>query len=207
MPIDDMKHGGPDVASDQVADVYARAFLGAAEAAGQTDAWVDAYNRLVRETIAPHPDFLQLLGSAFLSREDKKAILDRVFNGRVSDPILVFLKVVADHDRLHLLPAIGRRLRRHYDALRGRVEVSIDSAQPLDSALRSELTATLKRLLGSELELRERTDPRLIGGFVVRVGDKVYDSSIARQLSRIRENMIQRSQEEIDRHRERFMAT
>lgn len=196
-----------DVAADQVADVYAKAFLGAAEAAAQTDVRVGAFDRLIRETVETHPDFLQLLGSAFLSREEKEAILDRVFGGRVSEPLLVFLKVLAAHDRLGLLPAIRRRILKQYHVLRGRVEVSVESAEPLDNALRSEITVMLKRLLGGEIELKEKTNPHLIGGLVVRVGDKVYDSSIVTQLGRVRESMIQRSREEIDRDRERFVAS
>jgi F-type H+-transporting ATPase subunit delta len=62
-------------------------------------------------------------------------------------------------------------------------------------------------MLGGEPEIVRMTDPNLIGGIVLRVGDTVYDGSVATRLSKVRGQMINRSIHEIQRRRDRFSHT
>ena len=63
---------------------------------------------------------------------------------------------------------------------------------------------SLRRILGGEPQVHPTVDPSLIGGVVLRVGDTVYDGSVARQLDQVREQMINRSGHEIQSRRDRF---
>ena len=74
----------------------------------------------------------------------------------------------------------------------------------MDGGLQQELTIALRGMLGAEPVLQVSTRPDLIGGMVLRIGDTVYDGSIATRLARLREHMIDRSVHEIQSGRDRF---
>ena len=186
-----------------MAKIYAQAFLGAAEKSGQTDALVVELSSLVRDVLSHSGEFEAVLASALVSADEKSALLDRVFASRVSPLLLDFLKVISRHGRLDVLRAIDREVEKLHDQLRGRVRVRVETATPLDDGLAHRLAGSLGHLLGGQPELENAVDPRLIGGVVLRVGDTVYDGSVARQLAQVRQQMINRSVHEIQSRRDR----
>ncbi len=193
-----------DVGGQQVAAMYAKALLGATENAGKTEEILGELSAIVSETLDAHPKFESVLGSAFIEHENKAAILDRVFRGRVSPLLLNFLKVVSNHGRLDLIRAIYHAAVVDLDKLRGRIKVEVRSATPLDEATARHIAEVMQKRTGSQPRLVIQQDPSLIGGVVLRVGDTVYDGSIATQLTRVRSAMINRSVHEIQSRRDRF---
>ena len=67
----------------------------------------------------------------------------------------------------------------------GRVLASVQTAVPLDDALRAQISNQLGSLMNKQVRLRETVDPELIGGMVIRVGDKVFDSSVSNRLNKM----------------------
>jgi len=193
-----------DVAVEQVADIYAAALLGVTEKAGQTAAFLEEFDTVIGEVFPRFPDLEAVLGSTLVSPEEKAATLDRIFKGKVSDLFLDFLKVVSRHGRLDCLRMIRRQAQMQLDRLRGRVRVRLSTATPLADAVADKLAESLRTLLGGEPVVQRDVDPALIGGAVLRVGDNVYDGSIANQLKTIRQQMIDRSVDEIQSGRDRF---
>ena len=193
-----------DVGVEQVADIYADALLGVAEKAGQTEAVLEEFDTLVGQVYERFPKLEAILGSALVAHEEKLEILDRVLGGKVSSEFLDFLKVVSRHGRLDILRAILRQARLRYERLRGRVRVCLTTATPLEQAQIQQLTENLRAMLGGEPLVEQVVDPTLIGGAVLRVGDVVYDGSIANQLQILRQEMIDRSVHEIQSRRDRF---
>jgi F-type H+-transporting ATPase subunit delta len=118
--------------------------------------------------------------------------------------MLNFLKVVSRHGRLDCLRAIHHQLHAVYDKALGRVPVELITAAPVSEAEALTLAKTLGGVIPGEPVIRRRIDPELIGGAVVRVGDTVYDGSIARRLENVRQQMIDRSAHEIQSRRDRF---
>ncbi|MEX2114394.1 MAG: ATP synthase F1 subunit delta [Pirellulales bacterium] len=192
-----------NVAAQQVATVYAKALLGAAEKAGQAEAAVEEL-AAVAETLVQFPKLEDVLSSALIDHEEKCQVLDRVFGSKVSSLVLDFLKVVSRHGRLDILRPVAQQSGLLYDELRGRVRVGLQTATPLADGQSQNLTAALRTLLGGEPLVEPTVDPALIGGVVLRVGDTVYDGSVARQLRQVREQMITRSIHEIQSGRDRF---
>ena len=193
-----------DVRVEHIADVYAQALLGAAENVGRAEGVLEEFETLIAELLQPFPQLDAILTSTLIHHDEKTGILDRVLAGRFSPLLVNFLKVVSRHGRFDCLRDIHRQARLLYDRLRGRVHVRLTTATPLSEAAADRIVEGLRAVLGGEPVLRRVTDPELIGGAVLRVGDTVYDGSIANQLQLIRQQMINRSAHEIQSRRDRF---
>lgn len=133
------------------------------------------------------PGVAALLESLRVPVAVQLAALDKTLAGRVSAPLLTFLKVVCRRRRFDCLRAIAREARTQLRAQQGRVEVLLRSATPLDDALCARISQRLEALLGQRVDLVKEQDPAVIGGVVMRVGDTVYDASVARSLERLRQ--------------------
>jgi F-type H+-transporting ATPase subunit delta len=193
-----------NVGAQQVATLYAKAFLGAAEKAGQADGLIEEFDTLITVVLDGFPKLEAVFGSALISHEEKSQILDRILGTRLSPLLLDFLKVISKHGRLDLVRVIHQEVLKLYDDLRGRVRVQLQTANPMPDDLSRSLIDSLRKLFGGEPKLDEAVDPELIGGIVLRVGDTVYDGSVARQLHQTREQMITRSVHEIQSRRDRL---
>jgi F-type H+-transporting ATPase subunit delta len=196
-----------DIGAYHVGVVYGNALLNAAEAQGKVDEIVDEFHLLVKDVINRHPKFIELLSSEMVALEDKRGIFDRVFKAHLSPLMFNFLSVVVDHRRGQCLRAIYRAFKDLVDTKRGRVRVHVTSAAPLDGATHESITAQLRTRLGSEPVIESHVDSALIGGAVFRVGDTVYDGSVASRLKRMRQQMINRSVHEIQSRRDRFSTS
>jgi F-type H+-transporting ATPase subunit delta len=194
----------PDVGREKVGEIYALALLGATEKAGQTAAVLDELDAIIDEVLTQFPMLETVLGSLLVSHEEKVSLLDRVFAAQVSRLLLNFLKVVSRHGRLDCLRAIRLQVRKLYEEMRGQVRVRLTTATAVDGKQLDEITAALGAALGQPPILENVVDPALIAGAVLRIGDTVYDGSVANQLQSIRQQMIDRSVHEIQSRRDRF---
>lgn len=193
----------PDVGAEQIALVYAEALVAAGERAGNTAELLADFDALLVEVLDRFPKFEEILSSGRISHGEKVAILDRTLAGQT--PLLLnFLKVLSRRGRLDGLRVIHRRAHEIFDRLRNRVPVRVTTATPLPDALADQVAARLREIIGGEPVLQRVTDPSVIGGVVLRVGDTVYDGSVATQLQKVREQMIERSVHEIQSRRDRF---
>ncbi len=195
-----------DVGAQQLATVYARALLDAAESAGTTEVILAELDSFVKDVVNPSPKFEAVLNSALISPEDKVAILDKVLKGRASSLFLSFVKVLAHHTRLDILRSIHWAAHRLFDQMRRVVRVEITAAAPITEQLKGQLTESVRKMIGGSPTLEVRIRPELIGGIVMRVGDTVYDGSISTHLEKLRQQMIDRSVHEIQSRRDRFRS-
>lgn len=193
-----------DVDAQRVGAVYAKAFLGAATAAGKTEELLVEFESFLDDVLAVFPEFARILSSGIVTHEERVGILDRVLAKQASPLLLNFLKVVSSHDRLEEIEAIGRIARKMYNESQGFVRVEVQTASPLDQELSDSITKRLQSLLSAQPEIVLIRRPELIGGLVVRVGDTVFDGSVSTQLERARSQMINRSIHEIQSRRDRF---
>lgn len=194
-----------DLTAEQIATVYAKALYGAAQQAGELQAIYAELSSLVDDVLKPQAEFRRLLESTFVAHEEKERILDRVLGSQASEMLLSFLKVLSAHGRLSCLAGVRRKLHDLYNQAHGIVEVQISTATEIDEALKNELSASLEKLLGAKPEVHVTPDASLLGGVVVKVGDRVYDGSIATHLAQLRHQMIDRTVDEIETRREAFL--
>jgi F-type H+-transporting ATPase subunit delta len=206
MPAPRSKSKVIDAGMQRVGAVYAKALLGASEKAGQTDVVLEELGSLVA-LLDELPDFDEVLRTPRIAYEDKVRLLERVLGGKVSPLLLNFVKVISQHERLDALRAIERAARKLFNQLRKRVEVTVQSAAPISNQLQYTIAAKLKQLLHRDVVLTAEVDPDLLGGLVVRVGDTVYDGSLAGKLKQMQAVTLDKTTETIRESIERFSLT
>jgi F-type H+-transporting ATPase subunit delta len=196
-----------DAGRQHLGTVYAKALLGAAEKAGQADTVVEELEAIVSDVLAKLPVLDETLKTPRLTAEERLPIIEKAFGGRVLPTTLTFLKVVSNHGRLDCLRAIARAARKQLNAARGRVEVKIESAYPLTDPARERIAGRLRELLGQEVILNAEVNEDLLGGLVVRVGDTVYDASLAARLKRMQQVALDHTKQSIRKSIDRFAMT
>jgi F-type H+-transporting ATPase subunit delta len=194
-----------DVDVEKLARVYAQAVLDAAGDAGAQTAVVEELESLVEEVLDKFPEFEQLFASELISQDEKQEMIDRVFGGKLSETALSFLKVMGDHSRLGLLRQVVRSAQTVWAERNSRRTVEVELAQEATPPLLQELVSALKESLGAEPVVHTTVNPDLIAGFVVRVGDKVYDASVRTSFERARTAMVARAVDAIQSRPSQFM--
>ncbi len=193
-----------DSGKEAVGAVYAKALLEAATKAGQVDrvaeelesAKVDVFDRL--------PRLMGTLVSPRVSFTDKERILENAFKGKMSDILLNFLKVFARRGRFDAIAETAAAFKKLYNESRGRVEVQVRTAAPINNQLLQRIADRLKEMLGRDVVLKSKVDSELLGGVVVRVGDTLYDGSVSRKLELLREKTLKDTQAAIRNSLEQF---
>lgn len=131
----------------------------------------------------------EFLETPRVTTEERKRAVQAAFEGRVPEPLLRFLLVTVEKRRQTLLPEIAAEYGRRVDELRGRARAHVVLAREADPALQQEIVATLEKRLGQTVIAEFEVDPSLVGGIVIRVGDRLFDGSIRRRVTGLRRRM------------------
>ena len=135
----------------------------------------------VREALASSRDLQVFLSSPVVKPYQKKKVLNQVFSG-LSELSQKFILLVVDHGREALLSQIAVNYMEAHRRRLGTVSAKVSSAVALSSAQRAQIEAAILASGAKSVEITEEVNPDLIGGLVVRVGDKQIDTSIAQSL-------------------------
>ncbi|WP_022835976.1 ATP synthase F1 subunit delta [Salisaeta longa] len=169
-----------------VARRYATALYEEASDQGVVDT-VDDDVAMLRESLASVDALQRLYESPVVSQEKKHAVTGALLEDRVHALTLRFVRLLITNDREGMLAAILQQYHALRDEQEGIVEVEARSAQPLDDDARATLLEALESKTGQQVRLTVRHDPGLMGGLVVRIGDRVFDGSIKHKLAALRE--------------------
>lgn len=200
--IDENSNEGFDTDQQYIAGVYANSLIDATEKSSSTEEVLSQLDSFVVDVLLKVPSMASMLESPRVSREDKNKLIDRALVGKADKSLINFLKVLNGHDRLDCLAAINSKAKAFFNEKNGRVEAFVTVAESMSDDLKSSVASKLKQMLGKEIVLNVKTDPSVIGGMIVKVGDTVYDSSVANQLSQVRRTamngMLQKVRGSID---------
>ena len=142
------------------------------------------------------PQLAQILGNPGIPASKKKALAQALIAraGQVTPPLAKLIVVLAEKDRLTLLPGIARayseRVMDHLKIVRGEVT----TATPLAPEKLRLLEQGLAKATGRQVVLQARVDPSIIGGVVTRLGSTVYDGSVTTQLQKMKQSLIEAGQ-------------
>jgi F-type H+-transporting ATPase subunit delta len=193
-----------DIGAARLAKVYAQAIVEAADRQQCREAVIEELTQLVTEVLPRVDNLIAVLESPRVSVADKASIVNSTLAGKVSTTTLNVLLVLAQHDRLSILPEIVAAVRREVDRREGRHQAVLTTASPIEPNTQSELLRSIEQSLGVSLAATFAVNPDLLGGLVVRVEDTVYDHSVATSLVSLAERLKQRSIHEIQHRRDRL---
>jgi F-type H+-transporting ATPase subunit delta len=174
-----------DIAADRVAKIYAQAIVDAADAAGHRREVLAELAGLAREVLPKVPEAAVVFSSPKVSVEEKDRIIDRLAAGRLQATTANALHVLARHGRLGLLAAIVDAAERLAEERDGKRQAVFTTAVPIDAAEQARIVEATEKALAATLVPTFVVDPAIVGGLVVRVGDTIYDQSVATGLARL----------------------
>ena len=143
---------------------------------------------LIDKTIEENHDLLNMLKSPIIKSAVKKSILTKLFEGKVNVISLGLIRLLIENKRLPLLPLVAVEYTVIYDFLKGVEMAHVTSAVPLNKDLENRILKKVREMSGKDISLKNIIDPSIIGGFILRVGDKQYDSSISSRLNQLSAN-------------------
>ncbi|HKK07494.1 MAG TPA: ATP synthase F1 subunit delta [Gemmatimonadota bacterium] len=171
-----------------IVDNYARTLLELASREGEAE----AYGRLLADLVAlgrTEPDVARFLETPRIDLADKKRILREALSGEAPESFVRFVLVVMDKGRQRLLPDMEAAYRDLLDEREGRVHAQVTLAREPDETLREAIVEGLRDVLGGEVVAHFQTDEKIVGGLLVRVGDRVLDGSLRRRLEDLRREL------------------
>jgi F-type H+-transporting ATPase subunit delta len=174
-----------------VARVYARSLLALSEEDGIADQ-VQAELGGLAAQVATHAEISAFLASPLVGETHRAEALEAMFRGRLSDLLLDTLQVMNGKGRAGLLPALAAAFAEELDRLRGRVDVAVTTAIPLSDEFRERVRSVVAERSGKQPRLSESVDPEILGGMVLRIGDRKFDASVATQLRRMDQRLRDR---------------
>lgn len=135
-----------------------------------------------------------LLENPAISGKQRLEVLNHLCQHlKLSNVATNFLSLLTEKKRTRLLPEIAQGLQRKTDEQAGQVRANVRTALKLTKKEEESLNNALKQLQGQPVRMESTVDPTLIGGVVVEMGGKVYDGSLKKQLSTIRELILRES--------------
>jgi F-type H+-transporting ATPase subunit delta len=172
------------MAEIKVAKRYAKSLFDLAQEQGVLDP-VNQDMSLLVSVCDANRDLTLLLGNPIINSDKKLAVLTAVFGSKVSKLTMAFIQIITRKGREGFLAGIAREFVAQYKRSKGIATAIVTSAIGLDEKLRSEVYRIVRESLKSEVELIEKVDKNLIGGFVLRVGDKQFDASVSSELRKL----------------------
>jgi len=169
--------------TSNIAKRYARAFFAVA---GEQNSYEEYYGELslFAAIIRDNDNLSELLSNPVYDKGDKKKVVDQVLQKlNLSLPTANFIRLLVEKRRVASLEDIEVNYRKLMDDAIGISRVQVKSAFPLTAELATNLKRGLESLTGKKVEMQISEDASLLGGVVVRVGDKLYDGSIKAQLN------------------------
>lgn len=141
-----------------------------------------------------HPDLQKALTHPAVAAAGKRAVVQEVLSRlQPVTPVGKLLLMLADRDRLALVPELLDVYRERLNEHLAIVRAEITTAEPLAEDRERALRERLVEATGRAVTLTTRVDPSIIGGMVTRIGSTVYDGSVARQLQAIRQRLAERA--------------
>lgn len=136
-------------------------------------------------------DLELLLKSPIVKTDKKLSILNAIFGGKVDELTMAFLTIVAKKGREAALPQIADKFIAMYNTHSKITKVIITTAQPMGEVEFAKVKAKLaaSNITEENLDIETKVDDSIIGGFVIEIGDKLYDASIAHKLEKLKKEL------------------
>ncbi len=173
-----------------ISKTYGEALFELAVEENKVDVFTEEISAIL-DILKQNPEFLQLLNHPKIAKEEKLKVVENVFGGKVEKEILGFLNIIVAKERNKELEAILVYFLDEVKAMKGVGVCYVTTPMELKDAQKE---AVVKKLLETTdfqtMEMHYAVDESLIGGMVIRIGDRVVDSSILTKLSNLEAQLL-----------------
>jgi F-type H+-transporting ATPase subunit delta len=152
---------------------------------------VEEQLKMIAATLSETSDLPKFLYHPLVQAKAKHELIAKVFAQEVADFVYTFLLLLVDKRRETLLPDIIREFNLLANQARNIVEADVTVAMPLQEAEQLALARKLGAITGKNVLLHVSVDERILGGVIVKIGDKLIDGSVARQLHMLQSALSQ----------------
>jgi F-type H+-transporting ATPase subunit delta len=176
------------MARESAARRYAEAAFEIAMRDGTVEAWRSELD--LAGAVVEDPTVARVLANPAVALESRDAMVDSAIGRTVSGPVLNLVKLMLRRGRIDELPRVAAEFRRPDNTRQGIVPATATTAAPLSQDEVRALVGRLEQMTGARIELDLQVDPSLLGGLVVRVGDRLIDGSVRGRLERLRNQLV-----------------
>lgn len=173
-----------------VSTIYGEALFELAVEEGREEEFLSEAVQL-KSLLDENPDFGKLMNHPKILKEEKLKVLEEVFGGRISKELLGFLHLVVSKDRYCDIDAILDFFISEVKELKGIGIAYVTTAADLNEAKKKEIEAKLLATTSfQKMEMHYQVDEGLIGGMVIRIGDRIVDSSVRTKLFELQRELL-----------------
>ena len=166
----------------RAASRYAKSLLELAEEKGVLEE-VHKDMRDLHKLCEDSRDFVLMLKNPVIKSDKKQAVLEKIFKGKVNEMTIAIFEIIARKNRASIIPAIAIEFHHQYNLVKGIAEAKVTTAIPLGEDLRDQIKDLVRKISAKkEVELTEVVDNNIIGGYILKVGDRQIDDSLKSKL-------------------------
>ncbi len=159
---------------------YAKAILEMAQASGSAEQ-VNNDMALIAATIKENAELHTFLNSPDIKGEAKEAALKEIF-GSTGNITQGLFRLMLENKRFEILDQVAVQYKLQYDVAQGVEEAVVTTAFPITPDLESKVLDKIKEFSDKKITLKNIVDPAIIGGFILRIGDRQFNASVANRL-------------------------
>lgn len=174
--------------NSRVAIRYARSLFALAQDRKNLDQVFKALQQ-VAETFKTNKELRQFVNNPIIKNADKKAALTKIFKFE-NQEITQLLGLLLHNGRIGIFGAVAQQFTKLYRDFHNVEAAHLTSAQPLDEKQVAAIAAVAKSMSDKQIEITQSINPELIGGFVLRIGDKQYNASVSDQLMKVKKQLL-----------------
>lgn len=166
---------------------YAKAILEMAQSTGASES-VLADMASITAALQESQELGRFLGAPDVKPEMKESALKEIFTG-VGTITTTLFRLLLENKRFDILPAVAAQYKVQYEAANNMETATVTTAFPITPELEEKVLAKVKEFSDKKITLRNIVDPSIIGGFILRVGDKQFNASVAKRLHTLKREL------------------
>ena len=143
--------------------------------------------RTVKSILDSEPDYIELLRSPAISKDEKLTLIDNAFAGGINDHVVSFIKIMCENNRIDELYTCFDVYEKLYNDVKRVIVANVTSAVELSESEKSKIIEKLEKKFGYKVELVCQIDEKIMGGIIIKTEDTIIDGSLKRKMRDVKE--------------------
>jgi F-type H+-transporting ATPase subunit delta len=177
------------MSEQRVASRYAKALIDLSKEQNNLDVILNDMKDFL-ETLKRNPQLEIMLKSPVVTGDNKMAVLKKIFEKSYHKNTMSFFAIIVRKNRAFYLSVIAKVFVEQYNTFNNIMQASVKTAHAIDEKLTEEIKQFISNYSGKKVELKTIVDPKLIGGLVIQMEDKLFDASISGKLNKLKHDLL-----------------